>query len=415
MDGLARHGERRAALVGLAAGFGLLLVGSLPQVLTGILAAPMQAEIGFGESGLGLAIAAFWGTLTVAGPILGRRADRWGWATAGIVGISISAVSLAILATLTTTYAWLVIGLAVGGIGLALASPSSNLAIVHEVPAQSQGQAFGIKQSAMPAVALLGGLSVPLIAVTLGWRWVFALSLLLFPIMLLITTPSALRQHRSRRPVDVMQTDVMPTEQWEPAEHVAASPSVPRVSLIALTAILGLGTLTLSALTAFGMLTLVQSGLGFGTAGFIVALASAFALVTRVLAGWWIDRSAQVSLRPVAALLGASMMGLLLLSTGAIPLVIVGIAIGFAAAWGWPPIFILFTVRSHAHAPGRSTGITAIGAGVGSMSGPLIFGAVAGAVSFAAAWWVTTIFTLAAAVLTLAVQRRAANAAQASS
>jgi MFS family permease len=40
----------------------------------------------------------------------------------------------------------------------------------NAVPARRLGAAFGIKQSAPPATTMMAGLSVPLLAVTLGWR-----------------------------------------------------------------------------------------------------------------------------------------------------------------------------------------------------------------------------------------------------
>lgn len=61
----------------------------------------------------------------------------------------------------------------IGGRGIAIASPATNRRIVNSVPIGRRGLGFGIKQSFLPAARVLAGLSVPLIALTHGWRYAF--------------------------------------------------------------------------------------------------------------------------------------------------------------------------------------------------------------------------------------------------
>lgn len=406
--------ERRAAIVGLSASFLLLALGAMPHVLVGVLAAPMQADIGFSPEGLGVAIAVFWAFLTVTGPLVGPRIDRWGWARGAIIGASVGAASLIVLGWLTFTYPVLLIGLAIGGAGLAICSPASNLAIVQDVPHRFQGQAFGIKQSAMPAVALIAGLSVPLIAVTVGWRWVFILCLVIVPVLVVLATPSLRRatnpETTGHRQPSASQHQIVVGDQQE-SVHSPALPAprhtAPFVPLKQLAIILGLGTMTLASLSTFGVLTMVDSGISLSVSGLIIAAASAFALFSRIAAGWWIDRRDRVSLRPIGVMIAVSIVGIALLSTGQEHLIVLGIVIALSAGWGWPPILILFTVRSHAHAPAGSTGVTSVGSGLGSMTGPLIFGAIAGSIGFSAAWWFTAGIALMSVILIFVVQHHA--------
>src|SRR5699024_7559203 len=44
------------------------------------------------------------------------------------------------------------------------------------IPATRHGLVFAVKQSALPVATLLGGLGVPLVALTVGWRWVYAIA-----------------------------------------------------------------------------------------------------------------------------------------------------------------------------------------------------------------------------------------------
>ena len=61
------------------------------------------------------------------------------------------------------------------GLANAVTQPAINLFMADQVPLARQGLAFGIKQAAIPAAVLVSGLTLPLLALPLGWRPTFAI------------------------------------------------------------------------------------------------------------------------------------------------------------------------------------------------------------------------------------------------
>src|SRR4029453_10793467 len=75
---------------------------------------------------------------------------------------------------------WSVVAiLTVGAAANALGQLASNSSLAQHVPARRQGLSFGVKQAAIPICTLLAGASVPIVALTLGWRWAFVLAAVL--------------------------------------------------------------------------------------------------------------------------------------------------------------------------------------------------------------------------------------------
>ena len=82
-------------------------------------------------------------------------------------------------AALATGTGWLAAALAVGGLANAVGQPAGNATLAQHVSADRFGIAFAVKQSGIPVATLLGGLAVPAVALTIGWRWAFAAGALL--------------------------------------------------------------------------------------------------------------------------------------------------------------------------------------------------------------------------------------------
>ena len=66
--------------------------------------------------------------------------------------------------------------LLVGGLGNAIGQPAGNALVAAQVRPERFGLGFAIKQSGIPLATLLGGLAVPLIALTIGWRFAYVLA-----------------------------------------------------------------------------------------------------------------------------------------------------------------------------------------------------------------------------------------------
>lgn len=376
----------RTARVGVVALAGQT-AGPLPAALVGVFAVDVTAALGFGDPGLGAVVATLFAVSAVAAVPAGHLADRLGWQQAVRLGAAASAAALVGMAT-AGHLSVLLVAAGVGGLGLALASTGTNLALAVEVASERRGLAFGIKQSAFPLATLLAGASLPLLAAALGWRWVLG-GAALVPLLALVATPAAAaRSHRQarRRPATAGQ------------EGRRADPSFGGLLLLAAAGcagIAGAGTLG-----AFLVVSSVAAGMAAGTAGTLVAVGSAVGLTTRVLAGWAADRLDRGGLRAVAALLAVCAAGTALLVPAVPALIVPGALLALGPGWGWGGLIRSGVVRAWGGADtGRATGIVESGMNGGAAAGPLLFGLLAAQSGYAGAWTATAVLFAAAAAL----------------
>jgi len=356
--------------------------GVLPAFLTGGLAVQIRSEMDFGSAALGLAVAVFFVTASLASVVMGRVVERIGSHRAMRVSATGSAVALLGIAVFAGSWAGLVACLVLGGLANAVAHPATHLSLAREVPANRQGFSFGIKQAAIPAATLLAGLAVPIIAVTLGWRWAFAGgAALALGISLLVPaeTLGGVRKVKEARAGDV-----------------------PTAPLVLLALGIGLGSAAATPLGAFVVESSVASGLRVGTAGLLLALGSAVGIVVRVVFGHLADGMGGGRLRLVCAMLGVGVVGFLLLASGSASLIVPGVMLAFGAGWGWPGLFNFAVVKTNPNAPAAATGITQTGASGGAALGPLVFGLVVEAASYDDAWLLCGAIALVALLAILA-------------
>jgi MFS family permease len=356
--------------------------GVLPAFLTGGLAVQIRSEMDFGSAALGLAVAVFFVTASLASVVMGRVVERIGSHRAMRVSATGSAVALLGVALFAGSWAGLVACLVLGGLANAVAHPATHLSLAREVPANRQGLSFGIKQAAIPAATLLAGLAVPIIAVTLGWRWAFAGGAALALGISLFVPAETLGGVRK-------------------VKEVRAG-DVPTAPLVLLALGIGLGSAAATPLGAFVVESSVASGLRVGTAGLLLALGSAVGIVVRVVFGHLADGMGGGRLRLVCAMLGVGVVGFLLLASGSAGLIVPGTLLAFGAGWGWPGLFNFAVVKTNPNAPAAATGITQTGASGGAALGPLVFGLVVEAASYDAAWLLCGAIALVALLAILA-------------
>jgi MFS family permease len=342
--------------------------GVLPAFLTGGLVVQIRSELDFGSAALGLAVAVFFASASLASVVMGRVVERIGAHRGMRLSAVGSAASLLSIALFAGSWRGLVACLVLGGLANAVAQPATHLSLAREVPAGRQGVSFGIKQAAIPTATLLAGLAVPGIAVTLGWRWAFAggaALALLIALLVPAETLGGVRRLKEAR-----------------AGDVAVAPLV----LLALG--IGLGSTAATPLGAFIVESSVASGLHVGTAGLMLALGSAAGIVVRVWFGHLADGMGGGRLRLVAAMLGVGVVGFVMLASGKAGLILPGTLLAFGAGWGWPGLFNFAVVKTNPGAPAAATGITQTGASGGAALGPLVFGLVVEATSYGVAWLV---------------------------
>jgi EmrB/QacA subfamily drug resistance transporter len=120
------------------------------------LAQYFQTALGEGPLGAGLRLMPWTATLMVCAPIAGRLADRYGERTFVVIGLllqSIAAGWIAVVADTDTAYLELLPALVVGGVGLTMAMPAAQKAVVGAVQPHEIGQASG----AFMMLRILGG------------------------------------------------------------------------------------------------------------------------------------------------------------------------------------------------------------------------------------------------------------------
>ncbi|QIN79914.1 MFS transporter [Rubrobacter marinus] len=361
-------------------------VGVLPSFLTGGLAVQIRGEFGFGAGALGLAVAVFFVVSSLSSALAGRVAERIGSHAAMRTSSLVGALALLAVALLAGSWWGLVACLVLGGAGNAIAQPSTNLLIAREVPVGRHGLAFGVKQAAIPVATLLAGLAVPVIAVTLGWRWAFAGGALLALVVALLVP----RENDGEPPGRLKE---------------ARAGDAPLAPLILLAVGIGLGSTAATPLGAFVVESAVSTGVEVGTAGLLLALGSGVGIVVRVVAGHLADGMTGGRLRLVAGMLVLGTAGFAMLASGAPGLLVVGVVLAFGAGWGWPGLFNFAIVKSSPKAPAAATGITQTGASGGAALGPLLFGYTVEATSFGTAWIATAAVALLSAAAILAGRR----------
>ncbi|WP_232663169.1 MFS transporter [Pseudonocardia sp. TRM90224] len=125
------------------------------------LAQYFQTVLGQGPLGAGLLLMPWTATLMVCAPISGRLVDRFGERTFVVGGLLLQAVGMGWIALVTsqgehstgTGYLDLLPGLIVGGVGLTMAMPAAQKAVVGAVRPAEVGQASG----AFMMLRILGG------------------------------------------------------------------------------------------------------------------------------------------------------------------------------------------------------------------------------------------------------------------
>lgn len=376
----------------------------LPLFLVGALAVFVRDELDFTEVQLGLAVATFSLASTSSAVAGGRFAERIGTSPAMRVGVATSATGLASIALLAQGWATLCAGLALAGVGNAITQPATNGALARGMPAHRQALAFGIKQSSLPLAGSIAGLTVPLLGLTLGWRWSFGLAALVAAAVILVVPGRS-----GAGAAGVAGTGGEATAAGEAgtaadgAAGEAAAPSggsgprreAPLRALVILAAAGTFGAAAANALMAFFVESLVATGIDEARAGVLLALGGASGVVARVFYGWRADRRGRRHLWTVGVLLASGSSGYLLLALGSaaplpggavLPLVAVATVLCFAAGWGWPGLFAYAVARRNPSRPAAATGVTQTGIFAGALLGPPLFGLVVSTAGYGPAW-----------------------------
>lgn len=358
------------------------VVTVLPMFLTAGLAVQIGVDLGFSPARLGAAPGAFFGAMALTSVATGRVVERFGpLRTIRVVALAV-AVLLMLVAVVAHSFPVLVGLLVLAGCANALAQPATNQLVAHSIPAARQGLAYGAKYSAIPIASMLSGLAVPVLGLTIGWRWAFAV----FAVAAALAAAWPFPRLGSRAVTD----DAAP-----------AAPPLPRRLLVLLAIGVGMAAASGSAMAIFMVSSAVDAGWSEGEAGLLFAAASSVGIAARLLAGARADQRGRNHLLGVAIMLLTGAVGVAGLASGVPLLYALGAPIAFGAGWGWPGLFILAVVTLNRSGPAAATSLTQVGTSIGCVIGPVGFGLVATEVSYAAAWTTDAVVLLLAAAVVL--------------
>ena len=272
----------RAALAGLAVSTTSIALGALPVFLLGALAVFIRDELSFSETGLGLAASAYYLSSALSSIPGGRFCEAVGGRRAVAASAALGGAAMLSIAVFARSYGVLLALMVAAGIANGTALPASNLVMTQRIPLRLQGAAFGVKQSSGPISTLVAGASVPLLGLTVGWRWAFLLTAL-------ATIPLVLwsRQGSGRR-------------RGGPARSSASVPVGPLVVLAGAAATAVVGG---ASVAAFYVESAVAAGIPPGTAGTILAVSSVTGIGCRILWGAMGDRSPRLHVPLMAGLM----------------------------------------------------------------------------------------------------------------
>ena len=349
----------------------------LPLFLISAQVLQLERDIGFGVSRLGLATAAYFGAAAATANPAGRMVANLGPGRSLRIGSFVTLTACVIAGTATTW--WLLpLAAAVGGMANGMIQVASNLAIFDGVSTDRQGLGFGAKQASVPMASVLAGISLPVIGLVFGWRWVFALAGVI-ALILAISAP----------PLDMARA----------AERNERRIGRPPRSLLLL-AFGGIaGAIAGNGLSLFIVPSAVDIGLAEATAGVVLAACSLLVVLVRLGAGWFVDRNQSIGLVEMAWLTGAGAVGaLVLLVTSTPTLYLVAMPIALLGAWGWPGIIFFTVVHSYPDMPARASGMVLSGNLSGTVIGPLVVGSLAGHGNYPGAWLFVTVMSAIATV-----------------
>jgi MFS family permease len=343
-------------------------VGALPALLVGGLAVLVRDDLGFDEFQLGLAISAFFLPSILFSIPAGFVSERLGPHRAMLAGVTITGIALVGIAFTATSWAGLMVWLFIAGTGNTIGPIAINHLLATAVRRDRQGLAYGVKQSSIPLAGLLAGLAVPLIGLTIGWRWAFVLgaggALLVFWL--------AGRPRPFSRPTD--------------RSFREGDAPIPALLMIALAA--GLGAAAGNALASFTVESAVSNGFEASAAGLLLTFGGLCGVSMRIFSGWVGDRLGRGSLKIVLVLqvIGATGYLALAIAGGNAVITVLATALAFGGGWGYQGLVLLAVSRSNPTSPATAMAIVRLGPSAGAMLGPVVAGALIIQAGYALTW-----------------------------
>ena len=354
--------------------------GALPVFMTSALVLQIAGDLSFDVERLGFAVGVYFAAGAGTSALMGRLSEHLGAASALRMGGVLSAfclISIAVAPDLTALVACLFLG----GVCNALCQPAANLYVTRAISQSRRGLALALKQSAIPAATLVGGLAVPLIALTIGWRWAFVIGGI----------------------VAAMAAAAVPSLSIAAnGNGNSGAERAPLSAMLLLAATVGLGAAAAGCLASFVVAGAARVGISYSAAGWLTACGAGRAVATRIYLGYRADFRSGGHLTVVAWMLFVGAIGAVGLSSSSPLVFVLAVPLVFTAGWGWPGLFNLAVITHNPTAPGAATGFTQTGTYIGGALGPMLFGLIADRYSWTLAWGLVPLFLMLATVAAVA-------------
>ncbi len=341
--------ERRSVLLGVL--LFTMTASSFQIFAIAVLAVDLLADLDISRTGLGLlgSLNTLVGALTA--PTMGRVTDRIGPRLSVILTLVASAIGMALMA-LSGHWIMLAVAATVSGLPQGWGNPATNALIAERVGTDEQGTVTGIKQSGVQFGIFLSGLSLPGLALWLGWRgaaWLFAALFLI----------GAFVVANGLGPAPAVSQEEIQNRTAEPGRHPIPS----FIWVLSLYAFL-FGSAGGAIGRFFPLWANEEIGLSTVVAGALVAVGGLLGIVARIWAGQVAqNRIAPPKLLGILAGIGA-LYCVVLLATGAVgPWILWPGAVLYAVGIGaWNAVAMLAVITSMPKASaGRASGIVMLG------------------------------------------------------
>ncbi len=364
------------------------VLGVLPLYLMSAQSILIQRSLGFGPSTFGFLVASFFLMSSVAVRGLGPWVDRSG-PTPALRAAALLTGATGLL-SLTVVRGWpaLVVVMALGGLGNALAQLGGTSVIAGGIDRTRHGISLSAKQAAVPLAAVLGGALVPIIGLS-DWRPAFGVALAVGIAMAVLAPryPAPVRTPASPSPGDEGGST---GSRWDPE----------------VLALMGAGACAGgigNGLASFTPNAAVAAGFSPATAAVLLTAGSGVAIVARVGAGWIVDRRDGTGATETMLLFVLGVMGLvgLTFSGGSRTVFLIALLVTFAGAWGWPGVLMVTSLRILRLPAATAAGAVAAGSYLGTVIVPILMGIIIEERSYVAVFAGQSVLLLIAALLVL--------------
>ncbi|MGH1494086.1 MAG: MFS transporter [Acidimicrobiales bacterium] len=370
-----------------------------------VLAVDIIDDIGVSRTGLGLLGSLNTMVGALSAPMMGRLTDRIGAKEATVAILAISGLGMGMMAL---SGSWLLMGLSaiISGIPQGWGNPATNALIAERIDGSRRGTVTGIKQSGVQLGIFLAGLTLPGLALLIGWRGALMGYAIFYAVGAVVVAKSLGQPTQAAlnaRSANNQRTD---------------SPALPSfIWLLSIYAFL-FGAAGGAIGRFFPLWANEEVGLSTVVAGILVALGGLLGIGARIGAGQLAQsRIAPRRMLMIQALIGVVYCVLLILTLQVGAWILWPATILYALGIGsWNAVAMLAVIVSVPQAvAGRASGIVMLGfLGGLAISSPLAGAAVDRWDTYQPVWIVATVLSLAsAALITISLDRHVERTAPA--